>query len=179
MRVEIADYDANWARLFRLRGERLRAVLGDVALRIDHIGSTSVAGPAAKPISDIQISVAAFDPLDAFRRPLEELGYVFREANSEMTKRYFREAPGERREHIHVRKAGSWAEQFALLFRDYLRAHPDEAARYARLKRELAERYRDDRHGYTEAKNPFIWEVMRRANDWSQEVGWEPEPSDA
>lgn len=179
MRVEIAAYDADWPRLFRQRGERLRTALGDVALRIDHIGSTSVPDLAAKPIIDIQISVASFEPLDAFRRPLEGLGYVFREANEERTKRYFREAPGERREHVHVRKAGSWGEQFALLFRDYMRAHPDEAARYARPKRELAERYRDDRHGYTEAKNPFIWEVMHRANDWSQELGWEPGPSDA
>ncbi len=77
-----------------------------------------------------------------------------------------------------MRKAGSWGEQFALLFRDYVRLHPDEAARYARLKRELAERYRDDRHGYTEAKSPFIWSVMQRANGWSQDVGWESGPCD-
>jgi GrpB-like predicted nucleotidyltransferase (UPF0157 family) len=156
----------------------LREALGDVALPIDHIGSTSIPGLAAKPIVDIQISVAELEPVNPFRDPLEALGYVFRADNIERTKRYFRERPGSRRERIHVRKAGSWGEQFALLFRDYMRTHPDEGEQYARLKRNLAERYRNDRHGYTEAKNPFIWSVMQRATDWSQKIGWEPGPSD-
>ncbi len=140
--------------------------------------AASIPGLAAKPIIDIQISVAAFEPLGVFREPLEALGYFFRADNIERTKRYFRQTPGTRREHIHVRKAGSWGEQFALLFRDYMRTHPDQAAQYASLKRGLAERYGDDRHGYTEAKSPFIWSVMQRAGDWSQEIGWEPGPSD-
>ena len=110
---------------------RLRAALGGAALRIDHIGSTAVPGLAAKPVLDVQISVAAFEPLAAFRAPLEGLGYVYRAANPERTKRYFREPPGGRRTHLHVRLRGHWSEQFALLFRDYLRAHPAAAARYA------------------------------------------------
>jgi len=179
MNVEIAEYDALWPRLFEERGERLRQALGDAALRIDHIGSTSIPGLAAKPVLDIQISVAAFEPLAVFREPLEALGYVFRADNIERTKRYFRETPGTRREHLHVRQAGSWGEQFALLFRDYMRTHPDEAAQYASLKRVLAKHYRQDRHGYTEGKGPFVWRVMQRATDWSQEIGWEPGPSDA
>jgi GrpB-like predicted nucleotidyltransferase (UPF0157 family) len=123
--------------------------------------------------------VAAFDPVDAYRVPLEGLGLVFRSENTELTKRYFREAPGTRRTHIHVRRAGSWAEQFALLFRDYLRAHPEDRDRYAELKRRLARELPDDRHAYTEAKVPFIWEVMSRADRWSQDVGWASGPSDA
>lgn len=178
VRVEVVEYDPTWPRLFQERGERLRRALGEVALRVDHIGSTSIPGLAAKSIIDIQISVAALEPLAPFRDPLEALGYVFRADNTERTKRYFREALGTRREHIHVRKTGSWGEQFALLFRDYMRVHPEKAAEYALLKRDLAERYRDERHAYTEAKNPFIWSVMHRATDWSQDVGWEPGPSD-
>jgi GrpB-like predicted nucleotidyltransferase (UPF0157 family) len=178
VKIEVVTYDPGWPLLFRQRGERLRQRLRDVALRIDHIGSTAIPGLAAKPIIDIQISVAALEPTTPFREPLEALGYVFRGDNSERTKRYFREAPGARREHIHVRKAGSWGEQFALLFRDYMREHPGEARAYEMLKVELAERYRDDRHGYTDAKQPFIWGVMQRATDWSQAVGWEPGPSD-
>jgi GrpB-like predicted nucleotidyltransferase (UPF0157 family) len=100
-----------------------------VALRIDHIGSTAVPGLAAKPIVDIQISVPAFEPLDAFRVPLVQLGYVFRADNQERTKRYFREPPGDRRTHIHVRRAGSFSEQLALLFRDFMRTHPEWAQR--------------------------------------------------
>jgi len=117
--------------------------------------------------------------LDTYRIPLGGLGYIFRADNPERTKRYFREAPGQRRTHIHVRRAGSWAEQFALLFRDYLRTHAEESAYYAALKYELAEKYREDRRGYTAAKEPFIWEIMRKADRWSQETGWEPGLTDA
>jgi GrpB-like predicted nucleotidyltransferase (UPF0157 family) len=177
--VEICPYDPAWPSLFGALGARLRDTLDSVALRIDHIGSTSVPGLAAKPIVDVQVSVADFDPVAAYRVPLEGLGLVFRSENTERTKRYFREAPGTRRTHIHVRRAGSWAEQFTLLFRDYLRAHPEDRDRYAELKRELARRFQHDRHAYSEGKVPFIWEVMSRADRWSQDVGWAPGPSDA
>ncbi|MDD5220536.1 MAG: GrpB family protein, partial [Candidatus Bipolaricaulis sp.] len=115
-RVIVIPYDPEWARRFAELGRPLRVALGDAALRIDHIGSTAVVGLAAKPIIDVQISVASFEPIDAYRLSLERLGYVFRAENPERTKRYFREPPGERRTHIHVRRAGSWAEQFSLLF---------------------------------------------------------------
>ena len=178
-RTEVVPYDEEWARLFSSLGKDLRAALGDIALRIDHIGSTSVPGLAAKPIIDIQISVADLEPVEPYRLPLEGLGFVSRADNTELTKRYFREPPGSRRTHIHVRRAGSWAEQFALLFRDYIRTHEEDARLYAKLKRRLAGEYGENRRGYTEAKTPFIWEVMYRADRWSQEIGWQPGPSDA
>ncbi len=115
----------------------------------------------------------------AFRRfPIEQLGYVFRENNTDRAKRYFREPPGTPRTHIHVRRAVSWSEQFALLFRDYLRAHADDAQRYAELKQRLAVQYRDDRQGYTDAKELLIWELMMRADQWVQATGWQPGASD-
>jgi GrpB-like predicted nucleotidyltransferase (UPF0157 family) len=177
--VGVVDYDPDWPRALGERAKPIRAALGEVALRIDHIGSTAVPGLAAKPIIDIQISVAAFDPLDLYRAPLGGLGYAFRADNTELTKRYFREPQGERRTHVHVRRAGSFSEQFPLLFRDFLRAHPLEAAEYGALKRRLAERHRHDRRAYTEAKVPFTWEIIRRADAWAQARGWTPPPSDA
>ncbi|MDP9350180.1 MAG: GrpB family protein [Chloroflexota bacterium] len=177
--VIIAPYSSQWPASFRELAEPIRVALGEVALRIDHIGSTSVPGLAAKPVIDIQISVASFDPLDAFRLPLEDLGYVYRSDNPERTKRYFREPPGAPRTHIHVRRAGSWNEQFALLFRDFLHAYPRVATEYARLKQELAERYREDRHGYTDAKAPFIWATMVQADEWAGRTGWTPGLPDA
>lgn len=177
--IEIFPYDPSWPALFAQLGATLRHALGDVALRIDHIGSTAIAGLDAKPVIDVQIAVASFEPLDAFRLPLERLGYVWRSQNPELTKRYFRESPGQRRTHIHVRREGSWAEQFALLFRDYMRVHPVDASRYAELKYALAAQYGHDRQGYTEAKAPFTWEIMRKADRWSQEIGWKPGPTDA
>jgi GrpB-like predicted nucleotidyltransferase (UPF0157 family) len=177
--IEIVPYDPMWPLRFARQAAELRQALGAVALCIHHIGSTSVPGLAAKPIIDVQISVADFEPLDAYRVPLERLGYVFRADNPERTKRYFREAPGQRRTHIHVRRAGSFSEQLALLFRDFMRAHPDVAGEYARLKMDLAQQYRDDRVGYTDAKQPYIYSVVARADQWAQRIGWMPGPSDA
>jgi GrpB-like predicted nucleotidyltransferase (UPF0157 family) len=178
-RVIIVPYDPHWPELFSRLGAAMRSALGDVALRIDHIGSTAIPGLDAKPILDVQISVAAFEPLDAYRLPLEHLGYVFRADNPDRTKRYFREAPGDRRTHIHVRRVGSWPEQFALLFRDYLRGHSEDAKPYAALKQALARQHGEDRQGYTNAKSPMIWEILKKADRWGQEIGWEPGPSDA
>jgi GrpB-like predicted nucleotidyltransferase (UPF0157 family) len=177
--IEVAAYDPAWPTRFTELGRELRAGLGAVALRIDHIGSTSVPGLAAKPIIDIQVSVAEFEPLAAYRLPLEQLGFVYRAGNPERTKRYFREPPGRPRTHVQVRRAGSFSEQWALLFRDYLRAHPQVSAEYEVVKRRLAGRYRDDRRGYAAAKEPFSWAIIRRADGWAQAQGWQPGPSDA
>lgn len=177
--IRIVPYDPEWPAMFKCQATDLRAAIGPVALRIDHIGSTAIPGLAAKPIIDVQISVADFEPLDAYRFPLESLGYVFRADNAERTKRYFREPPGQRRTHIHVRRAGSFSEQFALLFRDYLRTHPDIVADYARLKERLAREYHEDRYGYTDAKGPFIWAAIAKADAWAQQTGWLLGPSDA
>jgi len=102
---------------------------------------------------------------------------VYRADNPERTKRYFREPPGRARTHVHVRRAGSFSEQWALLFRDYLRFHPEAATEYAWEKRRLAIRFRDDRRGYTDAKGPFLWELIRRADAWAQTQGWAPGPA--
>ena len=177
--IVIVEYEPSWPQEFeRLRDRASRAV-GGFVVAIEHVGSTAVPGLAAKPIIDIQIAVAAFEPLAAYRSPLEILGYTFRADNPDRTKRYFRESPGTRRTHIHVRQHGSWSEQFALLFRDFLRCHSQQASEYAALKLALIQEDTHDRRGYTEAKGPAIWAIMRQASDWSQEVGWEPGSTDA
>jgi GrpB-like predicted nucleotidyltransferase (UPF0157 family) len=179
--IVIADYDSAWPGLFRTLASDLRAALGPVAIRIDHIGSTAVPGLAAKPIIDVQISVPILRPDAPFRIPLERLNFQFRADNPDLTKRYFREVPGTRRTHIHVRQHGSWSEQFVLQFRDFLRVHPQHAAQYAALKRDLAQEYgrSDQRQDYVAAKEPFIWSTMREADAWARAIGWRPGPSDA
>jgi GrpB-like predicted nucleotidyltransferase (UPF0157 family) len=177
--ITVVSYDPVWPELFRQLGAQLREALGGLALRIDHIGSTAVPGLAAKPIVDVQISVERLEPVEPFRTALEAAGLLYRAANPERTKRYFRERPGQRRTHVHIRRAGSFSEQFALLFRDFLRADPAAAQDYGQHKLALAARFTNDRHGYLEAKTPIIWDVLRRADQWAQATGWEPGPSDA
>ncbi|MFC4014981.1 GrpB family protein [Nonomuraea purpurea] len=99
--------------------------------------------------------------------------------NAELTKRYFREVPGARRTHVHVREHGSFSQQVPLLTRDYLRAHPDVAAEFAEVKRRCAREFRDERQKYVAAKEPYVWDILRRADAWAQRVGWRPGPSDA
>ncbi|MBP8250862.1 MAG: GrpB family protein [Herpetosiphon sp.] len=176
--IVIAPYDAEWATQFQHHAGMIRHALGDLALRVDHIGSTAVVGLAAKPVIDIQISVADFEPFERIRQPLEACGYRWRADNPDLTKRYFRETPPMPRTHIHVRRLGSWSEQFALLFRDYLRTHPAACEQYAAEKYRLAQVYADQREAYTDSKIPIIWQTILAASEWSQIVGWQPSPSD-
>jgi GrpB-like predicted nucleotidyltransferase (UPF0157 family) len=176
--IRIENYDPAWPARFAEIGAELRRTLGDVAVRIDHIGSTSVRGLAAKPVVDVQVSVERLEPAAPFRDPLVGLSLVYRAENPERTKRYFREAPGQPRTHIHVRRAGSFSEQFALLCRDFLRVDQQAASDYAALKRTLAQKHLYDGQAYTDAKTPFCWEVIQRADDWAQRTGWEPGASD-
>lgn len=180
-RITVVEYQPRWPSEFMAIASRLREEMREVALRVDHVGSTAVPGLAAKPIIDIQISVAALEPLGAYRSSIERAGFVHRPDNPDHTKRYFRESSGEARTHIHVRRVGSFAEQSALLLRDYLRAHPDRAKAYAVLKRTLADddSIAHDRDAYMRGKEPFIWKTLQRASAWSQAVGWEPALTDA
>lgn len=164
---------------FALKAVAIRQTLGDHAVRIDHIGSTSIEGLAAKPIIDIQISVADLQLIEILAERMATIGYVWRPSNADLTKRYFRERPGNERTHIHVRQFGSWHEQWSLLFRDYMRSHVEEHTPYVKLKRVLAVRYRDNRTAYAEGKSDHLWGIIRRADLWASEIGWRPALSDA
>lgn len=173
--IIVVPYQAEWSLQFHRIGSVIRQALGSTAIRIDHIGSTAVPGLAAKPIIDIQVSVQHLEPMELYRPFLQQIGYIHRVSNPDLTKRYFREIPGSSRKHIHVRAHGSWAEQFALLFRDYLREHPEDCEYYAQTKYALIELFGNEREKYVEEKEPIIWEIMKRASKWSQGTGWTPQ----
>jgi GrpB-like predicted nucleotidyltransferase (UPF0157 family) len=172
--IIVVQYNPNWKAEFLELGTRIRESLGSIAIRIDHIGSTSILGLDAKPIIDIQVSVDPLDPIDSYKHLLERIGFQHRADNPDLTKRYFREIPGKKRVHLHVRESGSWSEQTALLFRDYLRCHTLDCLRYAEEKYRLMEIYKNEREKYVEEKEPIIWDILRRASKWSQEIGWKP-----
>lgn len=177
--VIIVPYDDAWPDEFDRIGRTLRQHLGGQALRIDHIGSTAVPGLHAKPVIDIQISVAKLEPM-TYQAAIEAAGYRHRADNEDRTKRYFREQEGRRRTHIHIREAGSWSEQFALLFRDFLRANEVYRQKYAEEKQRLAQRYSQphEREAYVTGKDPIIWRIMQEASRWSQRNGWHAGASD-
>lgn len=190
--IEIVPYRDAWVEEFRTVARRLREGLGDVALRIDHIGSTAVPGLAAKDVIDVQVTVASLEPVGLIRVGLARAEFVLRDdigddhrppgetgPEEDWLKRYAREAPGEKRTHIHIRQQGRRNQRYALLFRDYLRAHPHMAEAYARLKCRIAEYHRGDRDAYVEIKDPAVDLIALPAEEWAERTGWAPGPSDA
>jgi len=142
--VEIVPYDASWRPAFARERARIADALGRRALRIDHIGSTAVEGLPAKPIIDIDVSVADPDDEASYVPALELAGYVLRVREPRHRMLRTRELDV----HVHVCGSGSDWERRHLLFRDWLRCDADDRARYASAKRALAARNRADMNAY-------------------------------
>jgi GrpB-like predicted nucleotidyltransferase (UPF0157 family) len=189
--VEIIPYDQRWPANFAVIGAALRGALGDSALRIDHIGSTSVPGLAAKDRIDVQVTVADFEYIDLVQAALGQLGYTMVPGNlrdheppgwvgpaAQWEKRFFRPPATQRPTNLHVRAADRSNQRYPLLFRDYLRAHPRSAAAYAELKRRLADNLRD-LDTYPDVKDPACDLIIAAAEDWAAALGWQMGPSDA
>ena len=155
-RIVIADHDPAWTRRFEHERDQLRAALGTHALAIDHIGSTSVPGLAAKPIVDMLLTVAEGPDEALLREPMERAGYLLRvrEANHLMFRTPVRDVQ------VHVLCSGDPEIERYLRFRDRLRSSPDDRAAYERLKRELAAQVWVDVNHYADAKTPFIERVL-------------------
>ena len=166
--VRVVPSDPAWPRAFASEAARLRAALGTVAVRIEHVGSTAVPGLAAKPIIDIQVSVRSIEPLERYRRPLAALGYLFVPDLESPDYHFFgKPAQRPRTRHLHVCEAGTPQELRHLAVRDFLRAHPAEAEAYAAVKRAAAMRHPGDRLAYMAAKRSFIEGLERRAVAWA------------
>ncbi len=133
---------------------------------VEHVGSTAVPNLAAKPIIDIMVGIRTLADAPFVVEPLASIGYEY-VPKYEVTmpeRRYFHKGPAmARTHHLHMVEPTSefWKRQLA--FRDYLRAHPDVAEQYARLKQALAVQYQWDRSGYTDAKTEFILGVIAQA----------------
>jgi GrpB-like predicted nucleotidyltransferase (UPF0157 family) len=187
--LKLVPYQPAWRDEFLAIGSALRQALGDLALRIDHIGSTSVPGLAAKDIIDIQVTVESLDPdvEQAFNRA----GYARLEGftqdhlppgradpESEWVKWLFRPPAGQRPANVHVRLLGHANQRYALLFRDFLRAHPAAAQAYAAVKEALIKYHADDVDAYYDVKDPVCDIILEGAEEWVLRVGWTPGPAD-
>ena len=161
----LADPDPSWPERFETEAARIRTALPpSLVSRIDHVGSTSVPGLAAKPIVDIQLSLHAMVPRAAYVDPLVGLGYRWVADAWDDEHEYFsRDAGTGRSFQIHACRAGGEWERRHLAFRDALRADPGTSAAYERLKRELAENHPNDIMAYVDGKTDFVSEVEVRA----------------
>jgi GrpB-like predicted nucleotidyltransferase (UPF0157 family) len=164
--VVVVPYDPAWAASFELLRDRVAAVLGDVAIGIEHVGSTAVPGCDAKPIVDIDVVIRHTDAFPEAAQRLATLGYTHLGDLGIVGREAFRASPsGLPRHHLYVCASGAAALQAHLILRDALRADADLTASYGALKRDLAQRYRDDRDSYAEGKTAFITSVLLDARE--------------
>ena len=164
--VVIVEYQPQWPALYEEEKTRILNVIGHKVISIEHIGSTAVPGLGAKPIIDIMIGVNQLADAEECIEPLITIGYEYRppEKAGIPERRYFTKGhPQARTFHIHMVELTSDFWERHLLFRDFLRAHPDVADQYYRLKKKLATEYGNNREGYTDAKTSFIESVVTRA----------------
>ena len=184
--IIISQSNPKWAEEFERIKSSLQEILGDLALRIDHIGSTSVPGLGAKDIIDIQITVKELD--DQIKQSLinadyKDLGRMAHDHipegendNPKLWEKFFFNQPeGQRPANIHIRVDGNPNQIYSLLFRDYLRAHPNAAKSIELIKREIAKRHANDLEAYYDIKDPVYDLIWNAALEWSRYTGWKPE----
>ena len=180
--LEIIEYRTEWPRDFARYAEMLKSALGPLALRVDHIGSTAVPGMAAKNVIDIQVTVADLsnEVADALSRArfrlhsriaLDHVPPGHEADPAQWSKMLFKEPPGERRSHIHVRRSGHANQRYPLLFRDFLIASPAMAEAYAEAKRRLAANLADP-STYPEVKDPVVDLIYLGAREWAERTVW-------
>ena len=172
--IYLADYNPAWPQLFEQERARLQAEIGEWAAGIQHVGSTSIPGIVAKPIIDIAIHLRSFEDALYCITPLTGLGYECLGEFGIPRRIYFRKvtdspSPGQshdgvgRTHQIHMYELGHDQYEKQIVFRDYLRAHPEAAADYEALKQELAQRHAGDIEAYALGKSDFVLDILARA----------------
>jgi len=166
-KVVVVEYDPQWPSSFAAEAERIRTALGPDVRRLEHVGSTSVPGLPAKPIIDIALEVPDSSAEDAYVPALEAAGYhlQIREPEWHQHRCFYKrlDRGDDRNVNLHVHTVGCVEPTKNLVFRDWLRDHPDDLARYHDTKRELATKDWKFVQHYADAKTPVISDIMSRA----------------
>ena len=160
--IVVTDYDVAWPARFQALADRVKGALGDQVRRLEHIGSTSVPGLAAKPIIDMLLIVDDVEDEAAFVPPLESAGFELRVR--EPDHRMFRTP--QRDMHLHVYAPGRAEERDYLDLRDWLRVSTEDRTRYETVKRHLAQQHWDDMNDYADAKTDVVLDILTRARTW-------------
>ena len=167
--ITIVPYDSAWPALFAAEAAVIRQTLGDSVLRIEHVGSTSVPGLAAKPVVDMQVSVRSLEPLSRYLVLLGRIGYTHASLGPFDLVYPLFQKPNEwpSTHHVHLCVIGSEQERNHIAFRDYLRTHPSVAGEYLKIKRALAAVNHgttlESRERYSLSKTEFVVSVLKRA----------------
>lgn len=166
--IELVPYDPAWPIRFLEEAGRLGDVSGTQALRIEHIGSTSIPGIAAKPVIDVQITVASLHPLSAWAERLARLEYVHHASADDATYPFFhRPATWPHTHHVHLCEGGSAIGRATVALRDYLRDRQELRDAYEREKRRLAVEHvgttAEQRESYALGKSPFLSRLIEQA----------------
>ncbi|MCJ7573299.1 GrpB family protein [Candidatus Bathyarchaeota archaeon] len=162
--VIVVDYDPAWPSLYEAERRRIMGAAGGRILSIEHVGSTSVPGLGAKPIIDITAGVDSKHAADECVELLKPVGYT--DVALEDSPEWFYclgRGPHSVGYHVHLVLEGSPFHLKHIVFRDYLRSHPETAAEYYELKKRLSTQYRENRVAYTDSKSGFIDAVVERA----------------
>lgn len=166
--VVLHAHDPAWPARFQSEAGLLTAALRPwITGGVHHVGSTAVPGLAAKPVIDIMVGV---DDLEASRPCIDVLGgldYCYAPHRADVMHWFCKPTPARRTHHLHLVPTGSERFTDVLAFRDYLRAHPDIAREYERLKQHLAARHRHDRTAYTDGKSELVATLTKNARTWS------------
>ena len=164
-RVSLVNYCSDWPKEFEREKYELQKILGNLALAIEHVGSTSIPGLCAKPILDVAVAVKNVETLVTLIPILTDAGYDVLDSIEKSGEVLARKGKPECRTHyIHVEVMGSDYWNNHILFRDYLLKHPECVEQYETLKKNIAIQFKDDRKKYTAAKNEFIQSILALAS---------------
>jgi GrpB-like predicted nucleotidyltransferase (UPF0157 family) len=159
--ITLVEYDTRWPELFEREAKRIRFVLGNKALQVEHVGSTSVTGLCAKPIIDILLVVADSSKEETYVPELESAGYILRIREPDWFEHRLFKGP-DTDINLHVFSEGTSEIDRMLRFRDWLRSNQSDRDKYAQVKRDLAKRkWRHVQH-YADAKSAIVKEIMER-----------------
>ncbi|MFZ1879886.1 MAG: GrpB family protein [Gaiellaceae bacterium] len=187
MGVVIVESRGEWSREFDSLAARIAGALGPLAVRIDHIGSTSVPGLAAKDVLDLQVIVRSLEPDEAIPEQFASIGFTSKLGDlklrdhvptgwtgdeSAWDKLLFGPPTGERPSNVHVRVSGAPNERYALLFRDFLRANDRARELWGTFKEQLVAEVGGDRDLYVELKDPATDVLLTAAEEWARATGW-------
>jgi len=161
--VTLEEYNSNWSKMFKEEKENLKKMFKDLAVEIEHIGSTSVEGLSAKPIIDVAVGVKNLKDFDKIKECFEEPYSVKEDSVSDEI--LIRKRIGEdvTTHLIHVMEVNGKRYQDTIKFRNYIRKHKEVLKEYEDLKKDLAEKYADNRKMYTSSKNDFIQNIIKKA----------------